>query len=308
MSNDLTNQLNGSLRINQNAEIERLLAENKDLKRQLTGGSFGTASQIPYEDLDVQDQIGGGGFAIVYRGTWKGTPVAIKKWFDPTATEQMEQEFREEVMTLQSLRHPNVLQFLGASMKQPNLCMVTEHMPHSLHGVLYTMKVDLDRKRIAALMQDAARAFIYLHSRRPMIIHRDIKPANFLVDRQWRVKVCDFGLASQNRSQAGAGTPAYMAPELFEADKPYNEKVDVYAFGVMLNECMAKSPPFGGMGPGEIRSAVLAGKRPEVSLSAPKVISDVVTKCWAENAAERPSFEKVLDMLKDAANKLETAL
>ncbi len=84
--------------------------------------------------------------------------------------------------------------------------------------------VDLDRKRIVALMQDVARAFIYLHSRKPAIVHRDIKPANFLVDRQWRVKLCDFGLASNSRAQAGAGTPHYMAPELYES-KPYNEKV-----------------------------------------------------------------------------------
>lgn len=57
-------------------------------------------------------------------------------------------------MTLQALRHPNVLQFLGACMKPPNLVMVTEHMPHSLHSVLYTMQgVDLDRKRIVALLQ-----------------------------------------------------------------------------------------------------------------------------------------------------------
>ena len=48
---------------------------------------------------------------------------------------------REEVMTLQALRHPNVLQFLGACMMPPNLIMVTEHMPHSLHAVLYTMQV-----------------------------------------------------------------------------------------------------------------------------------------------------------------------
>ena len=44
-------------------------------------------------------------------------------------------------MTLQALRHPNVLQFLGACMMPPNLIMVTEHMPHSLHAVLYTMQV-----------------------------------------------------------------------------------------------------------------------------------------------------------------------
>lgn len=52
------------------------------------------ACQIPYEDLEMQDQIGGGGFSLVYRGLWKGTPVAVKKWFDPNATDQLMQEFR----------------------------------------------------------------------------------------------------------------------------------------------------------------------------------------------------------------------
>lgn len=68
---------------------------------QLTGSVHAALShpgsstcQIPYEDLDVQDQIGGGGFSLVYRGLWKGTPVAIKKWFDPVATDQLMQEFR----------------------------------------------------------------------------------------------------------------------------------------------------------------------------------------------------------------------
>lgn len=127
-------------------------------------------------------------------------------------------------MTLQQLRHPNVLQFLGACMKLPNLCMVTEHMPFSLHSVLYTSGIDLDKKRLVQLAMDICRAFVYLHSRKPALVHRDIKPANFLVDRSWKIKVCDFGLASNSRSQAGAGTPAYMAPELLEG-RPYSEKV-----------------------------------------------------------------------------------
>jgi hypothetical protein len=50
--------------------------------------------QIPIEELDIQDQIGGGGFALVHRGLWKGTPVAIKTWFDPSMSEQQQQEFR----------------------------------------------------------------------------------------------------------------------------------------------------------------------------------------------------------------------
>jgi predicted Ser/Thr protein kinase len=42
----------------------------------------------------VADQIGGGGFSLVYKGFWRGTPVAIKKWFDPNMTDQLMQEFR----------------------------------------------------------------------------------------------------------------------------------------------------------------------------------------------------------------------
>lgn len=50
-------------------------------------------------------------------------------------------------MTLQSLRHPNVLQFLGCCMKPPNLAMVTEHLPFSLHSVLYGGNTTLDKAR-----------------------------------------------------------------------------------------------------------------------------------------------------------------
>jgi serine/threonine protein kinase len=150
---------------------------------------------------------------------------------------------------------------------------------------------------------EMARAMIYLHSRRPTVIHRDIKPANFLVDRAWRVKVCDFGLASNTKKQVGAGTPAYMAPELFSSS-PYNEKVDVYAFGIVLNEMDTRKMPYTGMGVAEIKASVLSGQRPEVSLSCPKLMADIIKKCWDQDAAERPSFVAVLDMLKDA-NKAE---
>lgn len=61
-------------------------------------------------------------------------------------------------MILQELRHPNVLQFLGAVMRPPDLCMVTEHLPFSLHGVMYqTPGVDLDKRRVMAMAQDIAR-------------------------------------------------------------------------------------------------------------------------------------------------------
>ena len=95
------------------------------------------ALEIPYEELDVRDQIGGGGFSLVYRAFWKGTPVAVKRWFDPDQTEKVMQEFREEVMTMQDLKHPNCVQLIGACSKPPNLAIVMEYMPYSLHFILH---------------------------------------------------------------------------------------------------------------------------------------------------------------------------
>ncbi len=72
-------------------------------------------------------------------------------------------------------------------------------------------------------------------------------------DRAWRVKLCDFGLCSARNNTAG--TPNYMSPELL-AGKPYNEKVDVYAFGLVLWEMVSREVPFDGTQPGDIKTAV----------------------------------------------------
>ncbi|WIA20465.1 hypothetical protein OEZ85_004872 [Tetradesmus obliquus] len=269
------------------------------LKLQLNTVWASTGMNIPHADLDVQDQIGGGGYSLVYRGLWHGTPVAVKRWFNPQLQEEVQEEFRQEVMTLQQLRHPHVVQFLGACMKPPDLCLVTEYMPHSLHSVLYEQQgVALDRKRVLSLAADAARALLYLHHvTKPAVVHRDVKPANFLLDRAWRMKLADFGLAANSSKQANAGTPSYMAPELLQPGKPYSAKVDVYAFGVMLSEMLGRSPPWAGMAAGDIRRQVLAGQRPPIDLSVPKQLQQLISACWEQQPEQRPDFVSILEQL-----------
>lgn len=87
----------------------------------------------------------------------------------------------------------------------------------------------------------------YLHSFKPPIIHRDLKSPNLLVDKDWTVKVCDFGLS---RVKAGtlapwsrAGTPEWMAPEVLR-NEPSNESCDVYSFGVILYELITRKEPW----------------------------------------------------------------
>ncbi|GBG74265.1 hypothetical protein CBR_g18676 [Chara braunii] len=265
------------------------------------GPSFGILSrlEIPYDSLDIREQVGGGGFSVVYRALWMGTPVVVKKWFDPSMGEEAMQDFRAEMMTLSELRHPHIVLLLGACTRPPDLCLVLEYVPHTLHYILHKSNIVLDRKRIISLAIDLTKAMLYLHAQRPPLIHRDLKPANLLVDRQWRVKLCDFGLASTHPIKKGAGTPAYMARELL-AGKPYNERVDVYSFGIVLWEMMAREVPFDGLDYADIcKKVVEEKKRPPIPLSCSRAIANLIRDCWHDDPAERPTFNQIAVRLRE---------
>jgi serine/threonine protein kinase len=115
-----------------------------------------------------------------------------------------------------------------------------------------------------------------------------------LLDRAWRVKICDFGLSVS--SKPGAGTPNYMAPELLQGGA-YTDKVDVYAFGILLNEMLSRKPPFTCSDPGRITELVLSGQRPDVPAMLPELVVKVMTSCWHAEPQKRPSFEEVLELL-----------
>ena len=114
--------------------MERLRREVESLRRALSSAEAGVPAasprlEIPFDELDIRDQIGGGGFSVVYRAFWRGTPVAVKRWLDPDLNERVVSEFRAEVMTMQNLRHPHCVQLVGACSVRPNLCIVMEYVP-----------------------------------------------------------------------------------------------------------------------------------------------------------------------------------
>uniref|UniRef100_M8BWM6 Serine/threonine-protein kinase CTR1 n=1 Tax=Aegilops tauschii TaxID=37682 RepID=M8BWM6_AEGTA len=127
------------------------------------------------------------------------------------------------VRIMKRLRHPNVVLFMGAITRVPNLSIVTEFLPRgSLFRLIHRPNNLLDEKRRLRMALDVARGMNYLHNCTPVIVHRDLKSPNLLVDKNWVVKVCDFGLSRMKNntflsSRSTAGTAEWMAPEVLHA-------------------------------------------------------------------------------------------
>ncbi|KAL6990081.1 hypothetical protein U1Q18_015829 [Sarracenia purpurea var. burkii] len=205
--------------------------------------------EILWEDLTLGEQIGQGSCGTVYHALWYGSDVAVKVFSKQEYSDDVMLSFRQEVSLMKRLRHPNILLFMGAVTSPQRLCIVTEFLPRgSLFRLLQRNTSRLDRRRRVHMALDIARGMNYLHHCNPPIIHRDLKSSNLLVDKNWTVKVGDFGLSRLKHetyltTKTGKGTPQWMAPEVLR-NEPSDEKSDVYSFGVILWELATEKIPW----------------------------------------------------------------
>ncbi|XP_065851195.1 serine/threonine-protein kinase EDR1-like isoform X2 [Euphorbia lathyris] len=256
---------------------------------------------IDFSELTVGTRVGIGFFGEVFRGVWNGTDVAIKVFLEQDLTAENMEDFCNEISILSRLRHPNVILFLGACMKPPNLSMVTEYM--EMGSLYYLIHMSGQKKRLSwrrrlKMLRDICRGLMCIH--RMKIVHRDLKSANCLVNKHYTVKICDFGLSrimthTPIRDSSSAGTPEWMAPELIR-NEPFTEKCDIFSLGVIMWELCTLNRPWEGVPPERVVYAVAnEGSRLEIP-DGP--LGRLISDCWAE-PHERPSCEEVLTRLLD---------
>jgi len=185
----------------------------------------------------------------------------------------------------------------------PDVCLVQEYVERgSLYKVLHDRDILLEMGHVLRFALDTCQGMAYLHGSR--IIHRDLKSHNLLVDKDWNIKVCDFGLSRvleethRSSTLTACGTPCWTAPEILRG-KRYTVKADVYSFGICLWEMVTREDPFAGTPPYQVVINVATkGARPAINKTMPAAFTKMMTQCWAECHDTRPSFGNLIEILK----------
>ncbi|KAK6124271.1 hypothetical protein DH2020_042023 [Rehmannia glutinosa] len=216
--------------------------------------------------------------------------------------------FRDELSLLQKIRHPNVVQFLGAVTQSSPMMIVTEYLPKGdLHEYL---------KRKGALKPETALRFAM-----------DIA-SNILRDDSGNLKVADFGVSKllkvangvrEDRPLTCQDTACefavlrasnmtegrYVAPEVFRNEE-YDTKVDVFSFALILQELIEGCPPFYSKQDHEVPKSYVAKERPPFRASTKLYahgLKELIEGCWSENPSNRPTFKQIIPRLDAIYNR-----
>jgi tRNA A-37 threonylcarbamoyl transferase component Bud32 len=291
-------------------QIAKLNLEIKSFQTQTfsktKSNSFGDYnSDLPFDiqirnasEVQSIEKLSQGGFSIIEKGLYRGTPVAIKHFFDPSRLSEVREEFLNEVRMLNKLRHANIITLMGYHLPSngSDNFLIFEFLPKgNLYETLHVKRSKIDKK---AFLIKLAEVMNYIHLSN--VCHRDLKSLNIMITGDGMPKLIDFGLAKHfedlNRgSNKYAATAAYSAPELF-IQKEITFKVDVYAFGVLMWEVLSEDVPFRSMQMGDIKKFVL-----EKNILSCKGFStaygELIKACCAFAPEDRPSFTELIRLL-----------
>ncbi|XP_068228277.1 serine/threonine-protein kinase PLK4 [Palaemon carinicauda] len=251
------------------------------------------------EEYDVSEQLGRGGFAVVFRARCRNTgqEVAIKK-IDKgkIAAGGLINRVRQEVTIHSQLSHPAILKLFAFFEDQLFVYLVLE-LCHKgeLQKYIRSLGRVLTEDEAREYLRQIVSGMLYLHSH--SIMHRDLTLSNLLLDSQGRIKIADFGLATQlqrpdDRHTTMCGTPNYISPEVATRSS-HGLESDVWSLGCMLFIMLVGHPPFDGHGVKEsIFTRVVIGdyKIPSyVSANARSLISE----CLQKNPRERIKLQTI---------------
>ena len=271
--------------------LERSLAETtQDLRRcedRLESNS--THWVVRREEIELTGpELGVGGWATVTVAKFRGIKVAVKRIHNRIISHHNLQLFQREMNMAARLRHPNLVQFIGATIEGQRM-IIMELMATSLRKRSQLERdVYFQPNTVKAISLDVACGLNYLHLIQPdPIVHRDISSANVLLEdlpnRMWRAKLTDYGSVNVVRQlhTQNPGSPVYSAPE---ASNPHlqSPKMDIYSFGALVLEMLTGQLPAPDDRPGLFRKV------------NHEQLLRLIRRCLCQKKEDRPSASEII--------------
>ena len=249
--------------------------------------------------FEVLDEIGSGGMGMVYRALDRelGDQVAIKTLRPELLQDtSLVERFKSEIRLARTISSKHVVRTHDIGERDGVYYLTMEYVEGITVRELLDTRGRLGTAPTLAIASQLAQSLVAAHEQG--VIHRDIKPQNLLLDAGGVLKVMDFGVArlaggKANLTEVGmlVGTPSYMAPEQMLGES-FDHRIDLYATGVVLYECLVGKLPFEGNSAVALIARVLrdapkapAAQDPEI----PQAFSDLVVRLLAKDPAQRPA-------------------
>ena len=212
--------------------------------------------------------------------------------------------FRREIQLAAQLQHPHIVPLLSAGEHDELLYYTMPFIEGESLRARLERKAKLNVREVMRMLHDVVDALDYAHERG--VVHRDIKPGNILTQGQHAL-VTDFGVAKalsaalpvsgMTSSGMAIGTPAYMAPEQLAADPAADQRVDIYAVGLLAYELLSGESPFVGPSPTATMAAQLT-RDPDpidsIRSDVPPALSLMIMRCLAKDPDRRPQTASAL--------------
>ena len=251
---------------------------------ELGSGSFGTVNKcFYYSRLTGKEEIG-----------------AIKIIKDPKNWDNTDQES----MILRSLNHDNIIKLRGRILSPS--CLIFEICMANLHTIIHTKRIPYLAE--ISIIKQITSGISYMHSKE--IMHLDLKPGNILLDSKNTIKIADFGLAKtlSAKMPTTKGTDIFAAPERIRGNY-YDEKVDIYAFAIILYQLKTKIYPYSveinkgifNNNDDAVLQATYNNARPELNVQSfqhnidAKYWINIINRMWDQDPKNRPTAKNIMD-------------